>query len=329
MKKFKLDLQYFATDVNTLTNGGAGYNQISNENAEIYDRELYDRLAPELQWFKYGEKKKLPKRSGDKVSIRRFESLDTSTTEITEGVVPDGANLTVVKRSVTVKEYGNYVKTTERLNTVGLDDTTSELVELLGENAGQSIDEIVRDVVNAGSNVMYANKVTTRATVASNITYDDIKRMARTMKVNKVKKITMPDGDKGFICFVDPYVAFDIKGLDEYKEFNKYQNSKTLKDGVIAKLAGIYFVEIDNGKIFAGAGSGGADVHSTICIGKNAYMVPDVEGSSKPKTIIKPAGSAGHNDPLDQISSVGWKALFGTLRIDELCTLRYESKATE
>ncbi|MHC1722738.1 MAG: N4-gp56 family major capsid protein [Aminipila sp.] len=322
MEKFKLNLQLFNT--NTLGNSGSGYVAISAENAEIYDREMYDRLTPELQWFKYGKKKELPKKSGDTVSIRRFENLATSTTAITEGVIPTGADLQVVKRSATVQEYGNYALTTEKLDMVGLDDIISEVSALMGENAGQSIDEIVRDVVCAGTNVSYAGGVAARNLVAAKITYLDILKMARTMKRNKIKKIPMPDGTTGFICLVSPDVAFDIKQLEEYKDFNKHDNSKVLRDGVITKLGGIYFIEIDNAKVYPTGGASSAPVHICYCFGKDAFMVPDIKGSSKPNIIVKPAGSAGTADPLNQISSIGWKAMFATLRIDELCGLRYE-----
>jgi len=57
-------------------------------------------------------------------------------------------------------------------------------------------------------------------------------------------------------------------------------------------------------------------------------MIPDIKGSAKPKIIVKPAGSAGTADPLNQLSSIGWKAMFATLRIDELCGMRYECAVT-
>lgn len=327
MRKY-FDLQLFATNVNRLAASATGYNGLTAENAEIYDREMYDRLIPSLQWYKYGKKKELPRNAGDTVSIRRFENLTTSTTAITEGVIPDGVDLTVVKRSATVQEYGNYAITTEKLSMIGLDDTISEVSKLFGENAGQSIDEIVRDVVMAGTNVMYANGVAARNLVAAKISYADILKMARTMKKNKVKKVSIPDGAQGYICLVSPDVAFDIKNLDEYKQFNQYDNSKQLRDGVIAKLGGIYFVEIDNAKVYPTGGASSVPVHLSYCFGDNAYMVPDIKGSSKPKIIVKPAGSAGTADPLDQKASIGWKAMFATLRIDELSGLRYECAVT-
>jgi len=324
MLKNILDLQLFATNTNRLAATAAGYIGLTNENAEIYEREMYDRLIPTLQWLKYGKKKELPRNSGDTVSIRRFENIAVSTTAITEGATPDGVDLTVVKRSATVAEYGNYAIVTEKLDMIGLDDTISEVSKLFGENAGQSIDEIVRDVVMAGTNVSYANGVASRVLTAATISYADILKMARTMKKNKVKKISMPEGGMGYICLVSPDVAYDIKNLTEYKSFNQYDNSKQIRDGVIAKLAGIYFIEIDNAKIYPTGGAASVPVHLSYCIGDNAYMVPDIKGSSKPKIIVKEAGSAGTLDPLNQRASIGWKAMFATLRIDELSGLRFE-----
>jgi len=47
------------------------------------------------------------------------------------------------------------------------------------------------------------------------------------------------------------------------------------------------------------------DNRLTIVIGKDAYGIPDIAGSSKPGSIVKPLGSAGTADPLNQQSSVG------------------------
>ena len=49
------------------------------------------------------------------------------------------------------------------------------------------------------------------------------------------------------------------------------------------------------------------DVHATLIFGADAYGVVDVAGSGAMETIIKPRGSAGTTDPLDQRSTVGAK----------------------
>ncbi len=56
-----------------------------------------------------------------------------------------------------------------------------------------------------------------------------------------------------------------------------------------------------------GAGNAGRDIYSTLFIGQNAYGVTNITGGGL-ETILKQKGSAGTGDPLDQRSTVGWKA---------------------
>lgn len=57
-----------------------------------------------------------------------------------------------------------------------------------------------------------------------------------------------------------------------------------------------------------GGASDGSAVCSTLVFGKDAYGVTEIEGGGL-QTIVKQKGSAGTADPLDQRSSVGWKAI--------------------
>lgn len=57
------------------------------------------------------------------------------------------------------------------------------------------------------------------------------------------------------------------------------------------------------------------DVHHTMLFGSDAYGVIDIAGSGALKSIIKPLGSAGTADPLDQISTVGAKVLAYTAKV--------------
>ena len=65
----------------------------------------------------------------------------------------------------------------------------------------------------------------------------------------------------------------------------------------------------DNAVIYPGeGGKDGIAVFGTLLMGEGAYGVTEVTGGGL-QTIVKQKGSAGTADPLDQRSSVGWKAL--------------------
>ncbi len=55
------------------------------------------------------------------------------------------------------------------------------------------------------------------------------------------------------------------------------------------------------------AGANGMDVHATLLFGQDAYGVIDADGNGTVEIIVKPHGSAGADDPLDQRATVGAK----------------------
>lgn len=63
-------------------------------------------------------------------------------------------------------------------------------------------------------------------------------------------------------------------------------------------------------------GLSGADVEYTLLVGKDAYGVTELE-AEQAKTYVKPRGSGGTSDPLDQISTVGYKAAFAAKILNE------------
>jgi N4-gp56 family major capsid protein len=65
----------------------------------------------------------------------------------------------------------------------------------------------------------------------------------------------------------------------------------------------------------AGGGKTANDVAATLILGRDAYGTIDIASGGAVRTIIKPRGSAGTADPLDQISTVGWKANAFTVKI--------------
>ena len=84
----------------------------------------------------------------------------------------------------------------------------------------------------------------------------------------------------------------------------------------------------DNDKIYPGnAGKGGANVYATMIIGDNAYGVTDIAGGGL-QHIVKQLGSSGTADPLNQRSTVGWKALKTAVILVDAYMVRIESTSS-
>ena len=311
-------------------NNTSGVNSLTAEQHEYYQDAMLERLLPGLELMKYGSKKNIPKNKGAKTSFRRLNSLAVSTTALTEGVTPDGVDLSITSINATVSEYGNWTKISEFINMTGFDPLLTEVSQLMGENAGESIESIVRDIVVAGTNVIYANSRASRNLVQAGdkITAIDILKIRRTLKRNKVKKIKLPNGKMGYIMFAHTDVIFDLMQTQEWKDQNTYVDVNNRIEGVAGQLYGIYFIEYDMASKAAGAGASSADVYLNFVIGDGAFGVPDIEGSSKPEIIVHKAGSGGVSDPLNQYNTIAWKCAFTALRLNELCIVRYECGAS-
>lgn len=309
------------------------YANLTKEQKTFYDRTLLERLVPKLVFMEHGQKRSIPKREGATVDYRRVNRLTPTTTPLTEGITPTGDAIDISNITATVKGYGHYVTLTDFIDIAGIDPVVTETIEVLGEHAAESLDIIVRDEIAKGTNVYYVGSNgavgTDRGDVAGKLTGGVMRRIRQIMARNNVKPV--PGTGGCYLAFVHPDVSYDI--MDDssaWTNANQYAGSTKIFNGELGKMYGIRFIETTMAPIYEGEGAGDtpADVYATIVIGANAYGVPDIAGSSKPKTIIKPLGSAGTGDPLDQRSSVGWKAYLAAVRLDELCILRVETIAS-
>lgn len=105
--------------------------------------------------------------------------------------------------------------------------------------------------------------------------------------------------------------------------FDPSSNTVTLKETVSLAADAIVYSE-DAGALDPETKTA-MDVHSTLIFGKDAYGVVDVAGSGALQIIIKPHGSAGTQDPLDQRATVGAKvAAYTAVILNELWLLRIE-----
>lgn len=84
----------------------------------------------------------------------------------------------------------------------------------------------------------------------------------------------------------------------------------------------------DNTVIYPGEGGAeGRAVYSTLVMGDEAYGVTEISGGGL-QVFVKQLGSSGTSDPLDQRSTVGWKATKTAERLVEEFMIRIETAST-
>lgn len=307
------DLQMFA-NMNTQTTATG---TLSDEMKVYYSDYLIDNAVPKLVHDQFGQKHPIPKNGGKTIEFRKYSPLPKLLTPLTEGVTPDGQSLTVTTVEATIDQYGGYVTISDMLQLTAIDNNMVQATKLLGNQAGASLDTITREVLNGGTNVVYAGGATSRSalTADSKLTVDDIKKAVRALKNQNAEKI----GDS-YVAIIHPDVTYDLTNDPAWQAVKDY-DPKDWYEGEIGKIAGVRFVETTEAKIFEGG------VYSTLILGDNAYGVTEVEGGGL-QHIVKQLGSAGTADALDQRATVGWKATKCAERLVEQFMVRIESKGT-
>lgn len=319
----------FAGQLNTnvTTQTGSGQD-LSGEMKTYYSDHLIDMAEPELIYDQFADKYPIPQGRGKSIEFRKWSQLPKNMTKLTEGVTPDGQTMDMSVIPATVDQYGAYVTVSDVLTLTAIDPIMVQATEMIGSQAGRSLNTVTREVVMGGSNVIYAANNGTRAgsrtaiTNAHKLTLDDVRAA-----VLQLKRYNAPRIDGSYVAIIHPDVAADIMGSEGWIDVVKYQASDRIFEGEIGKIAGVRFIENTEAKIWKGAGASSANVYGTIFLGKGAYATTEVSGGGL-RHIVKQLGSAGTADPLDQRATVGWKATKVTKRLIEEYMVRVESGAT-
>ena len=274
-----------------------------------YDGKLLMEMEKRLVYYQGGQRRSLPKGSGRVAEFWRYEPFDAVTTALTEGVVPDGQTLSMSKVTAEVKAYGGYVATTDVLDLTGVNTQTNQLVHLMARQGALSVDHIVRDVIFGGTNAMYCGKKAARdaVTAADKLTVEDIRRAVRKLERRRAQVQPKRQG----VLQVHHRLGREVLAAGRRAVGGQGQISAGGADRKRRDRQAVRrdLHESSEAPVYAKAGASAADVGAALVFGEDAYGVVDlgVVGASPVRTIVKPLGSAGTADPLDQMATIGWK----------------------
>lgn len=296
----------------------------------FYDRTLLTRATPRLVHDKFGQTRKIPKNSGNQIKFRRVESFTAATTPLTEGTPPAGQDMTKTDTTFTLAQYGDFCKFTDMVVTTNQDPVLTELAEVLGEQMGNTLDQVYREVLVAGTAVRYASAVASRATIVQKILQADLDKVQRQLRRNNAQFIkpqvnaSTAVGTVGirasFYAIIHPDTLQDLEAITGYRSVTEYATQNGVMEGEEGAYKNIRFISTTNAKMWADAGgtavtnslkyttaNTACDVYATLVFGKDAYAICPLDALTV-KYIVHPLGTSGASDPLNQFGTAGWKA---------------------
>ena len=292
----------------------------------------------------------LTTQNGSNVAMwRRIENLTPATTALAEltgnasyGQGRDSAALSVTNVTATMSKYGNFVILNEEVDLFNFAGQFDKILQVIGINAGQSVNRLQRDIGEDNATLIYANGASDGA-VNTAVELQDIKSAINTLDRNSAMTFTaMTTGSTNIgtapilpafwlLCHSD--VAVDIAGLTGFQSVETYAGQVATATGEFGSLGvaghAVRCISSEDAGVDAGAGSATAngmrtttnvDLYTTIVYGQDAigsvglgeaytdgiYRAGDE--LSTVDVIVKTPAATGTSDPYNELSTVAWKA---------------------
>ena len=309
----------------------------------IYDRNLLTRAVDDQVFDMFGQAKSIKPGSNTKSAFAfRYKNILPATTPLAEynGTVKGSNKIVREEVEYSVAHYGDYIEYTDELDLYDFDNIKTSFTDILADQASLTVEIIRRDALRGGTNVIYAGSVASRLLVADGakkIVALDLKTAALKFKKQggkKFKKVISGTARVGttsirsaYIGIIDPSVTEDLRDLTGWKNVEDYADyGKSINEAEVGSWGDFRFVESNNNEAIPDQGTAAdVNVHQTLLLAQDAYATVSLRGKTGIKTIVKPIGSAGTADPLDQVGTIGWKAITGCAILNEAWLIRLES----
>lgn len=301
-----------------------------------YEAVPYFALRPENYFDPFAEVK--PTRQthpGAAVKFNITADISVVSTAINESTDISAVAMSDSEVTATLVEYGNAVRTTKKLRGTSYLPADPIAMNIVGYNAGVSIDTIVRDVLKGGSNVRYVGAATARNTVtptdhlgaASGTTGAAAIRRA----VAELRGASVQPFGGAYVAFIHPDASYDLRGANggaNWRDPHTYSDPANIYNGEIGMFEGARFIETPRAPIFSDSGSSTTltDVYATLVMGREAlakaWSITD-GGTPNPTVFPTPV-----TDLLRRFLGVGWYHLVAYGIFREASLRRIESSSS-
>ena len=301
-----------------------------------YDRLAYFALRSEMLFDQAADvqatNQAMP---GAAVIFTIFSELAAATSTLSETADLTPATMADSQVTVTLAEYGNTVATTAKLRGLAFLDVDAAAANLIGYNAGDSLDQVVREVLAAGTNVAYggggSSDPSSRVTVAAEdiIEANDIRKQTAALRAANVATF-----NGYYMGYIHPDVSYDLRretGNASWNAPHVAVDTQNIYNGEIGTFESVRFIETPRAKVFTDASNGtsttgAVDVYCTHIMGRQALAkaYSQIDGNGVvPKVVRGPVV-----DSLMRFNPIGWYWLGGYGRFREASLRRIESSSS-
>jgi N4-gp56 family major capsid protein len=296
---------------------------LGTDTIETYNvRKTLEFAKPKLVYPQFGAPDLTLRRKGQTASWLKFTKMTVPSTVLDDSPTWSPATVADSTVTATLELWGNGVTLLEALKETSFLDLPDEYKKLVGQNAGETINEKVRDVLVAGTSVNYANSKTARTNLLTTDTIDlnDILDTVESLETSDAPMI----GDN-YVAIISPYVKTRLMKDTDFREATRYlAKDNSLFTGEVATIDGVKFVRTSTAPSIANSGSNStvSYVEQTIILGEGAYGIARLLPGDF-DVIVTPPG--GHGDEYKVKTAIAWKAYLKSVILQQTFMRRLES----
>jgi|TARA_R100001530_G_scaffold36057_1_gene28095 N4-gp56 family major capsid protein len=271
--------------------------------------------------------------NGASVQFNIYDNMAQATSALTETSDVTAVALGDSTVVVTLAEYGNAVITTAKLRGTSFLNVDADAANIIGYNMVDSMDKIVSDVANGGTNVIYAqgsagSRPTSRGAVSDAATFG---AQEARMAVADLRTASAPGFENGnYLGMIHPDVSFDLREQTAVTDVIQYQirqEGAAVRNGSIGVFGGIEWIENPRAPILDDAGATSTtNVYQTLVAGRQALAKAFSRApgfGEDPSVVFGPV-----TDTLRRFHPVGWYHLCGYNIFRQAALQRIESSSS-
>ena len=290
---------------------------------EVYNvRKTLEFAKPKLVYPQFGAPYLAMRIKAKTASWLIFSKLAIPSSTLDEAPTWSPETVTDTTVTATLQLWGNGVELLEFLEETSFLDLPDEYKKLVGQNAGETINQKVRDILVAGTSVNYANAAAARQNLISTdtIDLDDILNTVESLETSDAPMI----GDE-YVAIISPYVKTRLMKDTAFREATRYlAKDNSIFTGEIANIDGVRFVRTSTAPSVSNSGSNNsiANVEQTIILGENAYGIARLLPGDFDVVVTQPGG---HGDEYKVKTSIAWKCYLKAVILNQSFMRRLES----
>ena len=313
---------------------------LSNRTAAFAVATLLTRAEPYQCMAKFGQMQSVPKGKTRVVRWRRYNAISLATA-LTEGVTPSSKALTVTDVERTLTQHGDRMQLSDFVHDTHEDPVLKEMMEILGEAAGQSKEVLLYNVLRAGTAALFANGANTNAVntaLQATVLRNAIRLLKRqnarmiTGMLNATDKVDTRPIPPCYVAFCHPDAERDLQAVAGFIRVQNYGTWKPLGDNEIGSFENIRFLTSTlytptantNATLNGMLGTGFVDVYPTIVVGKDAFANVALAGADSIVPMVVNPGTPSDSDPLGQRGHVGYKFYHAAAILNDAWMIRIE-----